>query len=258
MPTITLLTDFGLTDTFVGVMKGVMLSVCPGATLVDLTHAVPPQDVAAGARALLQAVPFFPRGTVHVAVVDPGVGTARRGLAVGFDGGFLVGPDNGLLAPAMDVLGAVEVVVLDNAAFHLPVVSSTFHGRDVFAPVAAHLARGVPLRALGTPASSWVRLALPQPGQVGSALVGQVVAVDAFGNLVTNLRAEQVQRLARPVFHVASMRVEGLSATFGSVSAGKGVAYVGSDGVVELAVNRGHAARVWGVKAGDAVKVTEG
>src|SRR5712691_6438607 len=191
MPLVTLTTDFGLRDPFVGIMKGVILSICPTARLVDLTHEVEPQDILGGCLTLEAAVPFFPAGTVHLVVVDPGVGSARRAIALRTGGGYLVGPDNGVLTPAFERSGWTAVA-LTAPEYRLPSVSRTFHGRDVFAPAAAYLAAGIPLERLGSTLTDPVRLPLPGCRLEGDALVGEVLAADRFGNLITSIPAARL------------------------------------------------------------------
>lgn len=191
---VTFLSDFGSKDTFSAQMKGALLAVAPTAVPVDLTHHVAPQDVRMGAFQLWAAVDAFPAGTIHVAVVDPGVGTGRRALALRTKrGDVLVGPDNGLLALAMDRLGglAAGVALSDPAYWRTPNPATTFHGRDIFAPVAGHLAIGVPLEKLGPAINDpEAPFALPRSRQDGDDLVGEVVHVDVYGNLVTSFTAE--------------------------------------------------------------------
>ena len=246
-----LLTDFGTDDVYVGVMKAVLLGICPSARIVDLTHAIPPQDVRLGALALADAAPYLPAGAVAVAVVDPGVGSARAALAARADGRYFVGPDNGLLSWC---LGAdAEAVRLEEPRYRLAPVSDTFHGRDVFAPAAAHLLNGVPLAALGPPAESWLRLERPAPTRrPDGALEAHVIAVDRFGNLILDLAREELP--ARPAFEVAGRPAVGLVRSY--AEAGDGLAaLVGSFGRVELAWPNGSAASVLGVGIGATVVV---
>jgi hypothetical protein len=235
---VTLVTDFGRADEYVAAMKGVALQVFRRATLIDVSHDVAPQDVIGGAFVLAAAVPWFPAGTVHVAVVDPGVGSARRGVAVETPRGWLVGPDNGILALASrgEVLDAVEIV--DLPGWRAP-RSATFHGRDVFAPAAALLARGVALRSLGPHAADLVDLALPRVVETRGGARGVVVHVDHFGNAITNLRLEHVGD-GRSVIEVGSARIPGL---------------VSSNGWVEIAVTGGSAAQQLQIGRGAAVRI---
>lgn len=269
-PLVTLLTDFGLDDAYVGVVKGVILGINPAARLVDLSHAVPPQDVRTGAFLLMVAVDYFPPGTVHLAVVDPGVGTARRAIAVEAGGACFVAPDNGLLSWALlhlgrtgraDVRVAGEALLLGAGARAVQLadprwwrqpVSPTFHARDLFGPVAAHLSRGVPLAELGTPLDRLALLPFPEPERrPDGTLRGEVVHVDRFGNLITNLAGPLVP--ADAVVAVGGRRIVGLVPTFG---AGRGlVALVGSSGLVEIGLVNGSAASALGVRPGAEVIV---
>ncbi len=260
MPIVTMTTDFGLQDGFVGVMKGVIWGIAPAAQIVDLSHLVAPQNVAQAARLLRRHTPYFPAGSVHLAVVDPGVGTARRALAARLGEQFYVAPDNGLIDPllqaAIQAGLAVEVVQLDRPEYWLRSVSHTFHGRDIFAPVAAHLAAGVRLAALGSPAANPQRLALPEPVQIPAGWQAQITGIDVFGNLATNLEAHRlpVGRLVRVV--VKGTVIDGLSATYGDQTAGALVALTDSEGFLEVAVVNGSAANLLGARVGDMVEVT--
>lgn len=256
---LTLTTDFGTRDAYVAEMKGVILGIAraarQGVQVVDVTHEIEPHDVAAGALAVEAAAPYFPSGTVHVAVVDPGVGTARRGLAVAAGGQIFVGPDNGLFTPlfARDGWRAWELVAPE---YRLPSVSLTFHGRDVFAPAAAHVAVGVDPARLGPPVTDPLRLAWPEVREVRGAVAGAVVHVDRFGNLVTSIHAESVAALG----HDAQIRVAGwtvpLVGTYGELPAGQAGALIGSSGRLEIAVREGSAAASLGARRGTPVLVS--
>jgi S-adenosylmethionine hydrolase len=249
---IALLTDFGLQDSYVGVVKAVILGICPGASIVDITHAVEPQDVLGGALALEDAAPYLPEGTVVVAVVDPGVGSDRAALAARAGGRFWVGPDNGLLSWQ---LGPDSTVVrVENPRFRLPAVSSTFHGRDVFAPAGAHLLRGVPIEELGPRVTSWVELRRPTPiRRPDGTMEAHVVAVDRFGNLILDLRATDLP--PNPSFALATVRVHGLVRTYADARGGP-CALIGSSGRVEIAVPNGSAAAKLGASKGAVVHVS--
>jgi S-adenosylmethionine hydrolase len=249
---LTLTTDFGLADPYVGMMKGVVLALNPQAVLVDVTHEVPPGDVRTGAFLLAHAVRYFPSGSVHVAVVDPGVGGRRRAIAVETRSGWLVGPDNGLLSLATRGQRA-RTVELTARHFFRPEVSRTFHGRDVFAPVAAHLSLGVPLERLGPRVARPVALAWPRPSRRGRILVGEVVHVDRFGNLITNLEPRHVAPGAR--LRAGAFAAVRLCASYDSVRPGELLAIVGSYGLVELAARDGSAAAALGLGRGDRVEV---
>jgi len=247
---ITLLTDFGATDSYVGEVKGVLLSRAPDATLVDVSHDIAAGDVAAASFVLGRVWRSFPAGTVHLAVVDPGVGTRRRALAVDAAGHRFVAPDNGLLS---DVFAAAHADVVS-----LPVpaaASPTFHGRDVFAPAAARLAQGAPLGDLGAAVSDLVHLPPRRLRTEGAAVVGQVVHVDRFGTLVTNVPASAVAPGADVQLGRHAIPVH---ATFADVPAGGAVAFVGSGGTLEIAVRDGRAEAVLGAARGVEVRVSGG
>ena len=256
-PVITITTDFGLTDGYVGAVKGVLLSICPDATLVDVTHLVPPQDVSTGALILRQAAPFFPPETIHLAVIDPGVGTARRAVALSGPLGTFVGPDNGLFTGVIPAsLTQVRAVELNRHEYWLPAVSATFQGRDVFAPVAAHLAAGVTLRDVGEPidAASLVRLPWPAPAIGCGRLTGEVIHVDHFGNLITNIERQHIPDGAPVTVRLGERLIGPLAATYGDSRPGEAIACIGSSGFLEIAVVNGHAGNVLG--AGRSCPVT--
>ncbi len=250
MQVITLTTDFGLDDSYVGVMKGVLLSLAPNAAIVDLTHAIASYDVLEAALTLAHSAPYFPPGTIHVMVVDPGVGTARRPLVVEAGGHGFVAPDNGVLSLILEREPNAVVRHANRSQYFLPVVSNTFHGRDVFAPLAAHLARGVAASELGDPVTDAVRLILPAPQRVDAqTLRGEVLRVDKFGNLATNLRPEHVPALfakATPRFTLAVGRgeVSTLHSTFGEGLPGDVFLVLGSMGFLEIAANLQSAAEL--------------
>jgi hypothetical protein len=257
---VTLTTDFGVRDPWVAEMKGVILGIARAARqtieLVDVTHEVASHEVMEGALALEAAAPFFPPGTVHVAVIDPGVGTARRAIAVAAREHVFIGPDNGLFTPFLAGADwrAWEVT---NAEFRLPAVSRTFHGRDVFAPAAAHVATGVEPARLGPPVTDPVRLAWPEARTLAGRVAGTVIHVDRFGNLVTSIRAEAV---VRAVGAAAVVRVAGRSlplvGAYGELAPGSGGALVGSSGRLEIAIREGSAARLLKARRGTPVIVS--
>ena len=239
---VTLLTDFGTADGYVAEMKGVILSAAPEVGLVDVSHDVAPHDVECGRLAVARYWRRFPPGTVHVAVVDPGVGTERAALAVESDGRWLVGPDNGLLSPALLLAGA-RAVALPVPARAAP----TFHGRDVFAPAAAALASGTPLDALGVPADAPLVRRTPEARrQADGSIAGEVIAVDRFGNAITNLLSRSGGEI------VVGGRALGLRRVYADVPAGSPVALTGSNGLIEIAVRDGSAAQALGLRRGAA------
>ncbi len=278
-PLVVLLSDFGMRDWYVAAMRGVILSRCPRAQLLDITHEVPPQDIIAGAFTLAAAAPWFPHGTVFVAVVDPGVGSDRALLAARADGRFFVGPDNGLLALTLRNAKPLTIVQLTNRRYWLKDVSRTFQGRDIIAPVAAYLASGGSLARLGRSLRRMTPLSLPAPERRGRTVSGHIVHIDAFGNLITNLPASYLgpaERPTRPMLHphLSSHRVgvhPHLSSRVGvryqrqavrmvsSYADGRPqelVAMVNALGLVELAIREGSAAWTFNAKRGDQVELT--
>ncbi len=245
-PVVTLLTDFGLRDSYVAEMKAVILTHAPHVTVVDLTHGVPPGDIAAARYLLHRSWGRFPSGTVHVVVVDPGVGSPRRALAVSAGGHSFVGPDNGVLESVLDDAVVVSLPVGSEAA-------PTFHGRDVFAPAAARLALGTPIGQLGTTVSDPVRLPFPVPERRGETVVGQVVYVDRFGTLVTNIPGVGLAPGATVV--VGGEHAAMVQRTFADVEPGILVAFVGSGGTLEIAVRDRSAAQSTGTGVGGEVRV---
>lgn len=262
MTIISLLTDFGLKDGNVGVMKGVIARIAPQASLVDLSHLITPQNVPEAALILFRSAPYFPPGSIHLAVIDPGVGTARRALAAQLDDQFYVGPDNGTLTLWLQTVSQARFVHLTQPRYWLEKVSHVFHGRDIFAPVAAHLAAGVRLEDLGEPLETPVLLDLPQPEPTLRGLQGQVIHVDHFGNLTSNIRAEDLgPRLQDPEslrVRVGGVEIRGLVYTFGERPAGELVALMGSTGNLLACVVNGSAAQRLQARPGDPFEVIFG
>jgi S-adenosyl-L-methionine hydrolase (adenosine-forming) len=260
MPTLTLTTDFGLKDGFVGTMKGVIWSICPDAQIADISHAIAPQNVLEGAFTLWRAYAFFPTGTVHVAVVDPGVGTRRRPMAARLGEHFFVGPDNGLFTPEYEDAEKdgwpLDIVHLTNEKYFLAQVSHTFHGRDIFAPVAAHLANGVPLADLGPVITDPLRLSMPKPEKTLTGWHAHVTVVDIFGNLTTDLPAAALANYAHFTFNLRGREARGLVASYAQEQPGQLVALVDSENYLEIAVVNGSAAQVTGAQVGDIVEVS--
>lgn len=257
MSIVALLTDFGTRDHYVGTMKGVVLSVCPEAALVDLTHDVPPQQIAAAAWELQAAWRYFPAATVFLAVVDPGVGTARRALAAEAGGYFFVGPDNGIFTAVFDEVPPSAIVELREKKFARSTVSRTFEGRDRFAPAAGWLARGTPLSALGPPVSDYVRLPIPVARATPDGLEGEVVRVDRFGNLITNISRTHLEALAGNGTEVVigGHHIAGVVATYGDAAPGAVCALLGSSDHLEVAIRGGDAATELGLGRGTPVHV---
>ena len=260
MAIITLLTDFGTADGYVGAMKGVILSLNPNARLIDITHDIEPQDVLGGALALSNAAPWFPSGTIHVAVVDPGVGGERKPLLMEWNGQFLIGPDNGLLSLAFPGSKPDAVYHLTDRSRFLDRISSTFHGRDIFAPVAGHLSLGVEPHEFGQRLEQWVEIDIPRPGTKGGRLEGQVIHVDRFGNLITNIRSQDLERSAdRETLHisVAGTVISGIRKSYAEVPEGQLLAVMGSRGYLEISQNRGSAAGRLSVGRGAVVIISK-
>ncbi len=259
MPVISLITDFGIRSGFVGVMKGVIYRIAPEAKIVDISHSIAAQDIREGAFALWRAYSFFPPSTIHVYVVDPGVGTQRRALAAHIGENYFVGPDNGLLTPIIeDAEGRgrkIEFVKLDNPRFFLPKVSHTFHGRDIFAPVAAHLASGVALAELGTPVSDPVRVQVPKPEKTLDGWRAHVTLIDTFGNLTTDLPFSTLQNRTDILLRLRGAEIHGIAESYGHKRPGDLVAVVDSEDFVEIAVVNGSAVEKLGAKVGDDVDV---
>jgi S-adenosylmethionine hydrolase len=257
---VTLLTDFGTSDYFVAAMKGVILSLEPRATLVDVTHEIPPQDVRAGAFTLLAVYRDFPPGTVHLAVVDPGVGSERRPVVVSAGGRSFVGPDNGLFGHVYEAEPGARVYHLTEERFFRAPVSATFHGRDVFAPVAGALASGVAPAELGEEISDYVRLDPLRPTRLeGGALRGVVLHVDRFGNCITSLTREDLPEEGPGIrLEVNGREVRAVRRFYAEAEPGQVFAIWGSAGFLELSANRDSAARLLGVRAGDTVTAWPG
>ena len=274
--TIALLTDFGTEDTYVGVMKGVMRGICPDADFVDLIHDIQPQNVREAALALMSTYAYFPAETVFLVVVDPGVGGGvRRAIAVRAGDYMFVAPDNGVLTYALADLEIMESVVLTNERYQVQPVSLTFHGRDIFSPAAAHLADGVALAEFGKPAGDLVRLSTPVLVDKGDHLVGEVMHIDHFGNVVTSIGnlmwVDQNLLALTPRFgdakqslqidaggcmiEISGAQFRGLKRSYGECQPGEALALVGSSGFLELAINQGNYARESGSRVGDQVKV---
>ncbi|MDX2100273.1 MAG: SAM-dependent chlorinase/fluorinase [Leptolyngbyaceae cyanobacterium bins.59] len=254
---LTLLTDFGLQDPYVAVMKGVMLQINPHLSLIDLTHQIPPQNVAMARFNLMMAVPYFAADTVHLGVVDPGVGGQRRAIAVSFAGGFLVGPDNGLFSGVLSQTSAIAAVELTQSQYwRTPNPSKTFHGRDIFAPVAAHLASGIPLTDLGTPIDpqGLVQLAIPPLTQEVNIVRGSVQAIDTFGNVITNIPATALT-MANSVIQVEQTQLS-LRQTYSDAPPGTLIALMGSHGWLEIAVVNGSACDRLQIETGHEVIVS--
>jgi S-adenosylmethionine hydrolase len=262
MTVITLMTDFGIKDGNVGVMKGVIWEICPTAQISDLSHLIQAQNIREAGYILARSVPYFPKGSIHVVVVDPGVGTERRPMAAQIGDWFYVGPDNGTitgwLERATQEGWRTEFIELNRTQYWLQNVSHVFHGRDIFSPVAAHLAIGVPLRELGSPFNDVIRLELHKPEKTDQGWRGEVIHIDHFGNVSTNIRMENlgdaINEKENISVHLNGIEIKGMVNTFGERYVGELVALIGSTGNLGIAVVNGSAQQRLGTKVGDVVE----
>jgi len=263
VPVITLSTDFGIKDGNVGVMKGVIWGICPTAQISDLSHMIQAQNIREAAYVFARSIPYFPKHSIHVVVVDPGVGTKRRPMAAKIGDWFYVGPDNGtitgLLERAEQQNWLCEFVALNQNKYWLPNISFVFHGRDIFSPVAAHLANGIPLRELGISLTDPVRLELPKPEKTKDGWRGQVIHIDHFGNISSNIRIEHLGEALKQkenlTVSINGIEINGMVNTFGEQPVGELIALLGSTGNLGIAVVNGNAATRLGVKIGDEIIV---
>ena len=261
-PIITLTTDYGINDHLVGVMKGVILSINPDVNIVDITHGVLPHDILDGALTIGQAYRHFPPKTIHVVVVDPGVGTQRRPLLVSSDQHYFVAPDNGVLSSVYDQTEALYAWHIISEHYFRQPVSKTFHGRDIFAPVASWLSKSWQTSAFGEPVTDFVRFAIPKPKASGNTIKGIVLRVDQFGNLITNFKQDDVPALAagngKCTIKAGNASITKVVGTFAEGANGEAVGVIGSSGYLEICVNKTSAARALGVGRGAEVTVEVG
>jgi len=254
-PIITLTTDFGVSDGYVASMRGVLLNLCPAARLVDISHDVPPHEILPTALILEATVPYFPPNTIHLVVVDPGVGSRRRALALSSAGHYFVGPDNGVFTPYVQEDVLAGAVAIEEERFRLRPFSSTFHGRDLFAPAAAHIARGADYRSLGPPAEDPVKFPWPRAAMEGDELAGVVLHVDHFGNCITSVKEEDLPRWEFYYVRCRGVDFGPLKRHYAEVVSGAPLALINSMGRLELAIAQGNAAVGLGIKPGDDVRV---
>lgn len=257
---VTLTSDFGISDEYVGALKGVLLSYLDSLTIIDISHAIPPQDILHASMVLAHSVPFFPRGTVHLAVVDPGVGSDRRIVAISAGEQLLVGPDNGLFTPFLRDDSSLVYHVTNDGLFRNP-VSPTFHGRDIMAPVAAQLAGGMDVSLVGVrvPRESCIRMRESTSRRIGDSIIGQVVARDHFGNLRTNITEQEVRNLPGSEgvsLCAGELQIDGLNSVYAERQSGELIALIDSQGFVEIAVVDGDAAARTGIGTGGEIIIT--
>ena len=254
---ITLTTDFGIKDSYAAEIKAAILSIRPDTVIVDITHEIEKFNIRMGAYMLASAVPYFPKGSVHLAIVDPGVGTQRRPIVIQTSQGFFVGPDNGLLVLATEKESIMNIYEILNPRFMLPTVSNTFHGRDIFAPVAAHLLNGTKLSEFGPEIFEIVKPKFARVTRQNGVLIGEVLHIDGFGNIITNITAEEV--LQSHVKDTVSLELAHYKLklkfcnAYGDIKPLKALALIGSHGFLEIALNRGSAAEKFKIKPGDSV-----
>jgi S-adenosylmethionine hydrolase len=264
MSIITLLTDFGIEDAYVGTIKGVILSVNPSAMIVDITHQIDPQDLIEAAYVIKSSYRYFPKGTVHVIVVDPGVGSDRAIVALEMMGHIFLAPDNGVLTLLMDEGRIDSITRVKNSHYFLEPLSQTFHGRDIFAPVGAHISKGVDLKKLGSglDRNDLVHLSIRKPSITDEGeLVGTIVSVDRFGNCITNIDLNCLEKFYKPGFEknlviaIGEYEIKGLSKSYDGVGLNQPLAIIGSLGYLEIALNCGRASRNFGAQKGDTIRV---
>jgi len=258
---ISLLTDFGLKDPYLASMKGVILKINPQCTLIDITHQVNPHDVEEGAFILANAYSTFPKGTIHLAVVDPGVGGPRKPILLVTENYFFVGPDNGLFTFALQQEKVKQGMALTRPKFFLPRVSTTFHGRDIFAPVAAHLSLGIRPKAFGKNIDSWVELPFQKPRTKEGKLLGEIIHVDTFGNLVSNIDQRRLFQFSKDrsfVIRVGRRIIRGLKKRYSEGKKNEPIALFGSGGFLEISIREGNAQKLLKVRRRDPIKIQLG
>ena len=259
MSIISLLTDFGLRDGYVGVMKGVIWQIAPGIQIADISHNISPQNFLEGAIAWGRTVPYFPEGSVHIGVIDPGVGTNRRPIAARLGSHYFVFPDNGLISILLESAEKqdqpIEFVHLENPKYWLSEISNVFHGRDIFSPVGAHLAKGIQLTELGSPIDDPVRLEIPRPHSSPNGVHGEVISIDNFGNLASNIMQSDLDGLGAVSVHIAGFEIDGLVKTFGERAPGELIALYGTRADLLISIVNGNAAQYLKVNVGDSIEV---
>ena len=255
-PIITLTTDFGLTDIYVGEMKGVIFQINPQVQIVDITHSIPPQNLFSAAFQINNVYQYFPAGSIHIIVVDPGVGSQRRSIVCQTEKATFVCPDNGICTKIFEQEELIRAIEITNLNFCLPQVSRTFHGRDVFAPVAAYISCGISLTDLGPEISNITMLSIPQPKITEDGIIGEVIWIDHFGNAITNVSMESFKSTffnAKFAIQIAGMEIDRLSSFYNESDVGSTLALVNSSGNIEIAVNQGSASSILNIKVGEKI-----
>lgn len=253
---ITLTTDFGLTDIYVAEMKGVILQINPQAQIVDITHSIPPQDLFSGAFQIDKVYQYFPDGSIHIIVVDPGVGSQRKPIVCQTAKATFVCPDNGICTKIFEREKLIKIIEITNFNFCLPQVSRTFHGRDIFAPVAAHISCGVSLTDLGSEISNITMLPIPEPEISENGIIGEITWIDHFGNAITNVSIETLKSTSfdtKVTIKIAGMEIDHLSNFYNESDVGSTLALVNNSGNIEIAVNQGSASSILNLKVGDKI-----
>lgn len=260
MKIITFLTDFGTKSGYVAQMKGVISSIASDVKVIDITHEITPHNIREGAFVLLTTVPYYPVGTVHLAVVDPGVGTDRKGIVITTKSHVLIGPDNGLLIPTAQLLGDFTVYEITNKEYTLDPVSDTFHGRDIFTPVAAHILNGIPFEKIGNKTTKFINLDFGQGEVTNKSAAGKIIYIDGFGNIITNISSYKIRQFLKydkkiKISIKGKQREIMFVKSYNYVKKGQLLATIGSSNYLEMAVNQGNAARKLGVKPEKKVKI---
>ena len=260
MKVVTFLSDFGISSYYIAQMKGVIFKSYPQVTCIDISHSISPQDIQAGAFILRSTVPFFPKGTIHIAVVDPGVGTQRRGIVIITNNHVLIGPDNGLLIPAAQDQGTFTVYEISNKSYISNSISSTFHGRDIFAPIAAHILQGIAFDTIGPIIHDFTYADINEPLVSPTSITGEVVFIDDFGNIITNINRSLVQSklIAGNMFTITikekTVQIP-YHQTYGFLPQGQLLLTIGSMNLVEIAINQGNAAKVLDISVRDPIRI---
>lgn len=261
MSIIALLTDFNDQDEYVGVMKGVILTIAPDTQLIDLCHKIPPQSIQQASLLLSRSFRFFPEGTIFCCVVDPGVGTDRKPIVARAGKWYFIGPDNGLFSKTFHEINKnkepINIYLLDRSEFWLNQVGNTFHGRDIFAPAAAHLANGLPLTDLGSKRDGYIELEIPEPLKIPLGWAGAIIHIDSFGNCGSNLPSDIIKKMSNPVIHFKSKTITKIVKTFGDAKSGELIAVLDSANLLSICVVNGDARHEMNAQIGDKVEVIE-